>query len=838
MNQIYEFITAHGRLSEEHKKQLQENRGFTEETISRNRFFSGGKYLIEAEEELVKRYKQEDLIESGVCIHDGKTINISPMLLEDRVIIPYLNNEKKAYYIRPHKLGLKGVPIEIYQELNAFDRGVILTEGEFKAAAAVQMGVSSIAVPGIGSFSDQHFSRLAKFLNEHKIREICIVFDNEVKDDPKFPDKYKDNPANRYDVQYYAYYMAYRLDKEGFDCRVGWLPDSWRIQGKADIDGALAQGRTKEDLARVVSGSKTYRVFLTDLSKEAQTVIQRKQARRYFKSHVRKEFGKYVASRKRGKAEYDEIISNFTIRVMATHETPEGIVRELCFINEFGQSAPFFAISAEAMYGPDGFGTFCLSRGNYIWRGTKDDLNNIWEDEFLNDDGRHIIEPDHIGWIEEEESWLFGNVLITKEGKELRGDRNHVFWTEKRGIKPVALGISAGRSVISEGIPYLSLSNFDANEARNKLAKTIGDMETNLCLGWASAIVFLEEVFELYGCFPFLFITGRRGSGKSSIAEWLMNFFGLENAGKQCADTTAVAVQRYLAYYSSLPVFLDEYRNTKQVVAKNGFLRNAYNRQSAGKGVKSDFGIREGKIRGTLLLAGEETPEDNALLTRCIMVLIKEANRKENNFNWFMTNRTKFSNHILNLIRNKKELREKFISVLNEGKEYFVKQGADDRTAINYAVACAGYAVSFGDQDLDFARWVTKETIRVKNEYQEEQAVTLFLDDLMVLKTRGLINENYWDHADGRIYLYFHGLYTIWSQEFRKTRGDNPFKSSAIRDYLKEESGFLETNKAWRISGEVKKCVVFDENLAPDSVKSLVARRVPSNSEAAQGSFA
>lgn len=817
---IYEFICSRGKLSTEHKKQLKEKRGFTDKTIKENRFFSGGKYLLALEPELLSNFSEDDLLRSGIFLkNDKEEVHISPMLLEDRVIIPYLNQGGKAYFLRPHKLGLKEVEIQIYQEKN-IDKELILTEGEFKAAAGVQLGFNAIAIPGVGSFSDKHLPRLKKFIHDNKVQKITIMFDNEIKDDPNLPN-YKPSPMDRWDTQYYSFLMAKILEKEGIHTRIAILPDGWMENGKIDIDGALAQGRTKADLARVISRGVTANEYFNELSKEAQTVIQKKQKKRYFKSNIRKEFGKYIATRRRGKHEIDEVISNFTIKILATHETSEGIIREVQFINEHGEASRSFSLTAESMVRPDGFSSFCANKGNFFWRGNKDDLMNIWEWQCLDDDGRHIVEPDHIGWIETEKMWMFGNVAI-KDIAELRPDENHIFWTEKRGLKPISLAVASGRNMVSEGVPHLRLTPFKIDVARDKFSDTLGVMEACLCLGWISAVIWMEEIFNKYGCFPFLFITGKKGAGKSLIAEWLMNFYGLENCGKQAADTTSVGLQRYLAYYSSLPVFLDEYRNVKQITMKNGMLRNVYNRQSAGKGIKSDFGVREARIRGTLIIAGEETPEDNALLTRCIVVYVSLKNRKINHFDWFMANRMKFSNHILELLRNKKSLTERFMRVLEEGKEVMVQNGADDRTAINYAIAAAGYAVVFGEEDIQFAKWIVTESKRAKEDYQGEHAVEVFLDDLISLKIRKQINDHYWMVWDGKIFIYFHGLYVAWSQDYRKTRGIEPFKESAIRDYLKEFDSYLEGGMLQRIGGVAVRCMVFDMETAPEQLKMLV----------------
>lgn len=836
---IYTEIVRLARLEEHHKTELIEKRGFSDRTIAEQQFKSSGSYFKSIEESLRAAFKEEELITSGVFVFDGRQAGLNGMFLEERILIPYWSAKDEVYHLRfcvpaplrnpklPKIFGLANIAIEVFQERNIHDNPseIILTEGEFKAVAGQQYGVPSLGLPGISSFSEVHFPRLEKLIDDFKVKKVTLIFDNEIKNDPALAERYKPNPMTRYDTEFYAYYMAKKLEERGKEVRIAWLPDSWRVNGKIDLDGAAAQGRTSGDLRAVMYLGKTQREYLKELEGEARQVLLRKNTQKRHSSNIYKDFNHYVAMRRRGQKEWPEIISNFVIKIIATHETPEGIVREVVFTNEYDETSSAFSLPPDCMAGADSFATFCLGRGNYIWKGSKEDLAVIWESEFLMDDGRHITEPDHIGWIEKDKIWLFGNIAIKEDGSELRPDKNHVFWFEKKGLKPIPLGVTTGKTMISEGIPYLSLNAIDVKEIRMRLGESIGDMEASMCLGWISAIPFLEEVFDHYGSYPFLFITGKRGSGKSTIAEWLMNFFGLENAGKMAADTTQVGVQRYLSYYSSLPVFLDEYRNTKQVTSKNGFFRNAYNRQSAGKGIKADFGLREAKIRGTLLIAGEETPEDNALLTRCIVVLVSARSRVKNHFGWFMANRIKFSNHLLTLLRNKKSLLKRFLEVLQEGKDFFTEAGADDRIAINYATIAAGYAIAFGENgtaDIGFARWLSQETQRVRDEYMDEQAVSIFYEDLVAMKTRGLIDGKYWDVNEGKIYLYFHGLYSLWSQEYRKTRGIEPFKAASIRDYLREEEGFLEPSKVWRISGQMKKCAVFDYAKAPDLVRALV----------------
>jgi len=806
---MYEIVTAFGKLTDVHRQELKVKRGFTDETISKNRFFSGGQYLLELEKQLVEKFEKDKLVHSGIFVEANDKISLAPQLLEDKVIIPYLNKDGKSYLIRPHKFGLKNIPVEIYQELNLIgsgDKGIIIAEGEFKAAASCQLGIPAIAVPGVGSFSDKHFSRLVKFLNDNQVKETVILFDNETKDDPKL-DNYKENPAKRWDSQFYAYYMAKLLAKEGFKAAVAWLPDGWRVNGKVDIDGAVAAGRGRNDFLQLIQSSKSAKQYLDDLPSEAQRIIQRKLAQKYFRSHIRKEFGHYVATRWRGKNEVDEDISNFTVKIAATHDTAEGIIRELVFLDELGDSGQCFALKADDMMS-DAFCTFCLSKGNFIWKGKKEDLQILWQENFLNDDGRHIVEPDHVGYIDKEKMWLFGNVAITDDGKEMRPDQNGIFWLEKKGYKPVPLGITSGRQAISEGLPYLAINDtMDIRQIQNNLADTLGKVNAYKCLAWVTAIAFLEESFKHFGCFPFLFVTGKTGSGKSTIADWMCSFFGIESNGITLSQTTPVAIQRSLGYYSSLPVFLDEYRNTADIVYKTHFLRNVYNRQSSGKGIKADFGLRMAKVRGTVIIAGEELPNDAALINRSIIIEVVKANKTQDHYEWFRRERPKFSRFFYDILHAKKSLIPRFDKIIAEAKHVFTMRHYDERTAINYAILCAGYACAFGESE-EFARLIVDDIKKVQIENAEASMVSQFLQDITALKFSKRLKENYWEVKGEEIHLYLQGLYNLWAEDSRK-RGIEPLKMTSLRGYFKEEPGFIENGVASRIENKWARVSVF-----------------------------
>ena len=208
-------------LTDAHRSQLQNKRGFYDKTIDSMRLRSCGPHLRND----VWKFAEKDL-RRFKFIDDKNQIN--PQLVHSNVLIPYSDSKGNIFKVRPHKYGLKGDGVHIYSE-HIFDvtaEELILTEGEFKAIAGWQYGFNTIAVPGITSFSRHHFEELKAFIETGKVKIIYVMFDSETKDNPEFTN-YKQDWKNRYDTEIYSYIMGKKiLDDTGIECKIATLPRS------------------------------------------------------------------------------------------------------------------------------------------------------------------------------------------------------------------------------------------------------------------------------------------------------------------------------------------------------------------------------------------------------------------------------------------------------------------------------------------------------------------------------------------------------------------------------------------------------------------------------------
>ncbi|MGN6555251.1 MAG: toprim domain-containing protein [Verrucomicrobiota bacterium] len=178
------------------------------------------------------------------------------------LLIPYFDEDDRIVGLRPHKGGGQGgtltgtarvyIPRAAGRDPELF-RTVVITEGEFKAAALWQVlgagrqdgeePLGVVALPGI-SFAKHYDIReeLDTWLREVNCRRVIVAYDNEEKGDPKL-ESYKPDMRKRFDAQIWARTLATDLAlKLHIRGEVCVLPMEWRNEkGKADWDGALVK---------------------------------------------------------------------------------------------------------------------------------------------------------------------------------------------------------------------------------------------------------------------------------------------------------------------------------------------------------------------------------------------------------------------------------------------------------------------------------------------------------------------------------------------------------------------------------------------------------------------
>jgi len=821
---IYQRFVELTHLTPEHREELKTKRGFTDEIIDKLKFRSGGEYIAGVLNQIKEEFLADEIALSGVMVKQNNTLIPCEQLLQNRIIIPYLDTEGNVCHLRPHKLGFPDVAPQIYHPYNLREcpKVIVLTEGEFKAAALAEgWKIPAVAVPGVSSFAGKYFERLTGLLRESGVEKVVVIYDNEEKGDSSLPN-FKERLEDRFDTQFWAYIVAYKLGRatEGFQALVGKLPDEWRINGKIDFDMALAQGRTREDIDKVIQAAVPPREYLDTLPEEARPIVQRKIARFFARFAVRREYNKYIATRTRGEGKnYEEVISNFVINIKNKYFTGDGVIRSIELVNEFGEISDSFALEPEHMASGDAFKKFCFGKGNYIFKGSSADLTNIWELEFSREEGTIIHIPEKIGRLDAK-TWLFGNMAI-RDGKVYRPGEDGVIWVDGEGYKPQSLHLGPRDEPIEDAIPCLYDGPVDIQEIAEKLRHCIGGYEAWVGVGWVVMTIFSKDIFAKYKCLPFLFPHGKRESGKSSFMRWMIRFFGIESDGISLPETSQNYIMRALGYFSSLGVWFDEYRNEPQVTKKDGYLRSAYNRQLSGKGIKNTFGARGYDVAGTIAVTGEEVPKDSGLFTRSCFIQLSSNKRNREYYDELNIICEKFSGFVFHLITNYEKYKKEILKAIAAIKKTLVGLKISDRTAENWAIM-AGCFMATVNSDKGFALWIAKTCQELKMSGENDHALNQFWDDVNYLvSSHEIAAGNFMECREGKLIIWYRGLYDAWAIHYRKKTGKEPFDWKSISSYLRDEPYFIEMKPA-KINGAAKHCYFIDPEKAPDNVKEVI----------------
>ena len=274
-------------LSDSDRQELKTKRGLSDKMIDAGGFLTNDWDNLVVLNELALEYSEQELLQCGLYRRNGRTSRPSGQFFgygivgkkkrlpeewlesgdyddladddfvwEHRekghcnpMLIPYYDLDGELAGLRPHKGFPKGQKPCLYL---AGGRGAgkpagqaVIVEGEFQAAAlldAVGDSWAVAAVPGITQVKNLHvWADILAWLKKIGAHTVVVVFDNEEHGNPQLSG-YRPQLEERFESEIWARVCAVRLKADGYNARVGHLPDEWRDnRGKADWDSALVK---------------------------------------------------------------------------------------------------------------------------------------------------------------------------------------------------------------------------------------------------------------------------------------------------------------------------------------------------------------------------------------------------------------------------------------------------------------------------------------------------------------------------------------------------------------------------------------------------------------------
>lgn len=538
-------------------------------------------------------------------------------------------------------------------------------------------------------------------------------------------------------------------------------------------------------------------------------------------------------------------LTDFTVKLKNIFLIEGKRVREAEIVRADGTRSHPMLIDSDTKVGLKQFRAKVADACDANFFGQEGDLMSMWRYVYKHCTEKTVFIPDHIGKVEGDGGWLFGNVYLRPNGEIIPPDKSGVMWIggNTRGIRPQSLSDDLEYDVYSHrsrNVPKLNytITEEETHSIESTLVKmyaqNLGDPgKALLILGWAKLNAFSDRMFEEYGFTPFLFLWGGNGIGKTSLLQWVLSIYSMKDSGYDTLFNlrSGVGFERKLGYYSSLPVCLDELRSSKEMVEFTGRFRAWYNRSGRSMAAMGSKRIVQQHIRSNFIFGGQDIFTDDALRERCIVVRIQKEGREMSEsyriltrleaqgklgavgFKWIKEAVTCDYNQIL--------------SSVETWTNRLLDQGCKQRTARVWAVI-SHFAETLSNEyfpDYDFLKYVTDSCKRDVTAQSDNGFINRFFElvEGLTFMHNSPITADHFRVSNGKLFIWFPDVHRIASA-FKRDQTEESFTKEAIKSAIKEESYFVK--ESVEKTGETntnRRVVVIDlaDPNVPESLRNI-----------------
>lgn len=331
-------------------------------------------------------------------------------------------------------------------------------------------------------------------------------------------------------------------------------------------------------------------------------------------------------------------------------------------------------------------------------------------------------------------------------------------------------------------------SNLGMAEVIKTFVDIYGDQAWK-ALGFAVGSLFVDELEEYFGFYPVLFLYGRKGSGKNTLAEFLRAFFGAHREIRPFNfNSTEKSKQRAGVRYKGIPITVNEYQNNRK---NNMIISSFYDREGYYRAKRDDsLEIQGGEINSTLIVLGTQSIsgiEAEAVLSRLVEIDLDEVSRKKTEIDQFRRLRDELAIFVEHCMKSLKP--EAVLDFVREAIDCNLKIEADIRIIENYSILQGSANLLFSSLGLEkfLVRDIEDEVIKRDAETRSANAVEHFLNLLEILIANGSKNILNWatlNATTGELSFSLEHAYPLVGEEARKSGTEIPDQKT-IRNQLK-----------------------------------------------------
>jgi DNA primase len=528
-------------------------------------------------------------------------------------------------------------------------------------------------------------------------------------------------------------------------------------------------------------------------------------------------------------------LTNFIIKVIALISSETNPRRIVQLITEYNTTDPF-EFSIDAFVSKNSFRKAIESIGNYFFYGNENDLMEIKRVAFSTSDITREITD--LGYDYQSNSYILSNGIINSNNFKEPNKFGIVYSSDNKGLYiPSSSLLNQHNHKFKDSKKFKFLKSSVSTLEWYKQFEIVYGKSSIICLGYLMSAINFDTISNEINCFPLLNLFGPPRSGKSTLATSLLSVFGIPQDAVMLPNATQASISSKLAQLKNSFVWFDEYNNSlaewlnqtlKGVFDLQGRLRKTFT---------NDNTTYSSDVNSATIITGQESPVDEALLSRCICIQFKKINFTKTLSDEFVKLRTierkGLGNLLIELLKYRENISNRFKSTydsfLDKLSENLKSKGFPSiqiRLLQSYSIICAAldiymqsgfpFASNFNIQEL--LDIIIEQMINQIELEDENNEIKVFWNCFETLVTKGTIKEeiDFRINKDKDILAFKPLIFDAYRKYMFHSTGKWGLHKSTLQSYLKHEPYYI-TNKA---------TVKFKINDYQDFVKASNAYKV------------
>lgn len=509
----------------------------------------------------------------------------------------------------------------------------------------------------------------------------------------------------------------------------------------------------------------------------------------------------------------EEPISNFIIYPLYFTQSKKGVTKYVLKLISNNHSK-VVEIEGETLAINNSFKKFCINEGKFNWKGKQYHLDDLI-DFIMGCATNEITMIPYIGWNTKEKTWFFPTHAYY-QGK--------VYFPDSDGIFKIAHNFY--RLEVTQDDEYLIHPHISTEPSKEQIIEFFSGLKTlykdylYLSFGYIASSFHVDAIAKKTDFFPFLYIYGKAGQGKSATINIISKFSGMKVSLTN--PPSLDGLRKGISGKANLPFIVDEAEDKNDRSRGRDFfkflsdtIKVIYMRSILKRGHKDEDRLVLYPTRGTLFLGGEVLTSVSSIIQRSILIDSSKITKNEEVYQQVRNSNVPFWIGQY-LMRTSHEWQSNFLDLYDEVTAYFIKQGwtnIDVRIRSNYAIFLAGAIAAFrhlnkyigtevfpvnSDELKQIFLFVYEEMKETKRMTEDDHPSMQFLMKIGLLANGGVLNNGI-DYKcikqeNGHVYLY---LAPTNVTEAYKSHEKSPFYSTsnkAIKD-IKNQSFYVGTQK-------------------------------------------